>query len=518
MTENTRGKLSPQAVAMSVSPPPAHKARKLELKLELELLDDQAPPHLPDALDHSSWGFRVAYATFFFTGSAMVAMWSSIMLCLDFFDLKYPTERVGFVLPVINMSTLLVVCLYMLVAGRQLPLEPRVHGSSVTYLLFVVLLPVANIVPMHTPIAYGLTVLSVVGSTISSSVLQSTMYGLGGVFGPYFIQALDGGKGLGAMLLFVTRLLTKWWFQLPTNPHLLTDPAEIARFHVHAEAAMAVFFAVTFFLVALAWVLYICMRNTAYAQPLLQEYLLVQHDTPYAAGSPMHSPMVTPSPTRRSFSVSERSPLLPHHSIDDLTPTPNGSTSPVRVAPPLSPDATLREAHASSASIPSVLRTAAKPFFSLFFSYFLCLSCFPGIITAIQSTTFQLGDWFPIVMVGCYNFGDLIGKNLPVYVLYFDVETLHLPWILQVACVPLFMLEMLHPFADIVTIVLVTLFGFLTGYVTTSSMILAPSICSEYQKEVAGMVGSLCAIIGLCVGSYNGLALETLLELLRDRQ
>ncbi|DAZ95836.1 TPA: hypothetical protein N0F65_008555 [Lagenidium giganteum] len=156
----------------------------------------------------------------------------------------------------------------------------------------------------------------------------------------------------------------------------------------------------------------------------------------------------------------------------------------MQMAPPLSADAALREAHASSASIPSVLRTADKPFFLL-----AVLQLLPVPVAHHHSHPVDDGDGFPIVMVRCYNLVDFIGKNLAVYVLYFDMQ---------------------HAFAGIITIVLVTL----TGYV----MILAPSICSEYWKEVAGMVCSLCAIIGLCVGSYNSLVLDTLLELLRDRQ
>jgi hypothetical protein len=171
------------------------------------------------------------------------------------------------------------------------------------------------------------------------------------------------------------------------------------------------------------------------------------------------------------------------------------------------------EEHASSASVANVLRTAPKPFFSLFFSYFVCLSCFPGIISAIPSTTLTLGDWFPIVLVGCYNLGDLVGKNLPVYIMYFDIATLHWPWLLQAAFLPFFIAALINPVNDILVIVAVLMLGVATGYVATSSIVLAPSVCSEFQKEVAGMVGGLASIIGLCAGSYNGLAVEMLVQI-----
>lgn len=494
--------------------------KRAELALDLELITkqqqeraerEQQQQETAHALTSPEWsvGFFVTYGAFFFAGASTIAMWSCITLCLDFFTQKYPSERVGFVFPVVNMSTLLVISLYMVVAGRQLPLELRMNGSLACYLVCVLLLPLINIAQMPNMVAYVLTLLALVSSTISSSIMQASVYGLGGVFGPFFIQAIEGGKGFGAILLFAIRLGLKWYFELPAasaNDDEQQQEERVSLAVYYAKLSMAVFFSVAFCIVALTWMLYTAVKHTKFAEPMLEEYMMVQNETPFNATqllSPLNS---TPhgSAVQPQFpEITERSPLLNNADPEPLVTYNDGDEEALLL---------MRE-HASSATLLTVARVAAKPLFSLLLSFFVCLSCFPGIISAIQSTTFGLADWYPIVLVGCYNLGDLVGKNLPMYVMYFDVQTLHLPWLLQVSFIPFFILALVHPFADIVTISAVVLLGLVTGYVATSSMILAPSMCSEYQKEVAGMLGGLSAIVGLCLGSYNGLALETLIQL-----
>ncbi|RLN88995.1 hypothetical protein BBJ28_00004119 [Nothophytophthora sp. Chile5] len=495
----------------------AKPQKSLALDLDPALMTDVeggsllATPPLGD----DATGFWVTYCAFFFSGAASITMWSCITLCLTFFAARYPDDRVGFVFPVVNMSTLLVISLYMVMAGRQLSLNARMHSSLACYAAFVIFLPLVNVVTLPHHFAYPLTLFALVGSTVASSIMQASMYGLGGVFGPVFIQAIEGGKGFGAILLFAVRLVLKWHFEIGPDAD-----AEQEMQTYYAKLSMGGFFSIALLIVLLTWTLYAALLRTKFAKPLLTEYLLVQHETPLTP--PPLSPMASPiSPVRRlngfsadgGGSMNERTPLL-------VNSAHNGGGSPMTYQDDDADDEDDEfeieeelEEHAAAATVTNVLHTALKPFFSLFLSYFVCLSCFPGIISAIPSVTLGVGDWFPIVLVGCYNLGDLIGKNLPVYVMYFDMSTLHLPWLLQLSFLPFFMVVLVHPFDDVTTIVAVLLLGLTTGYVATSSIILAPSVCSEYQKEVAGMVGGLSSIIGLCVGSYNGLALETVLQL-----
>jgi hypothetical protein len=492
---------------MAVKPP---KSLTLDLETSAMELELETQPQLPQGNMDDCAGFWVTYCAFFLSGAGSIAMWSCITLCLSFFDAKYPTDRVGFVFPVLNMSTLLVISLYMVMAGRQLALDARMHGSLACYAAFVLLLPLANVVALPHDVGYPLTLLALMGSTISSSIMQSSMYGLGGVFGPVFIQAIEGGKGFGAILLFAVRLALKWYVE--------GDGQDEEPQNYYAKLSMGVFFSIALLVVLVTWGFYWAMLRTRFAQPLLTEYALVQFETPLTppALSPLSSPvspMRRPNPFFTREGMNERSPLLANnmHARNGDTPNNQEGEDADDEDDALEIEEELEE-HAAAATVMNVLHTALKPFFSLFLSYFVCLSCFPGIISVIPSVTLGLGDWFPIVLVGCYNLGDLVGKNLPMYAMYFDMSTLHLPWPLQLSFLPFFMAALVRPFDDATIIAAVLLLGLTTGYVATSSIILAPSMCSEYQKEVAGMVGGLSSIIGLCAGSYNGLALEAVVQ------
>jgi len=35
---------------------------------------------------------------------------------------------------------------------------------------------------------------------------------------------------------------------------------------------------------------------------------------------------------------------------------------------------------------------------------------FPGLTTSLVSTTWRLGDWFPVLLVLAFNSGDMLGK------------------------------------------------------------------------------------------------------------
>lgn len=452
-------------------------------------------------------GLWITYCAFFSSGASSVALWSCITLCLSLFDDKYPEDRVKFVFPVVNMSTLLIVCLYMVMAGRQQRLGVRMHGSLATYAFFILIFLLVNVIALHHDVGYPLTLFALMCSTVSSAVMQSSIYGLGGVFGPIFIQAIEGGKGFGAVLISVVRLVLKWCLEGAATSDKI-DPDQLKH---NAKLTVGVLFGVALLIVTISWVSYWALLRTRFAQPLLIEYALVQHETPLiSALSPLSSPI---SPVRRShafFRADEQSPLLASKKYDKgtlviLEHYANDEENAFEIGEEA-------ENHAAAATVINVLHTALKPFFSLFFSSFVYLSCFPGIVSITLTVTLNLGDWYPIVLVGCLNLGDFVGKNLPAYGLYFDVSNLHLAWPFQLSFLLFFMGALVHPFDDIAIIVAGFLLGLITGYVATSSIILAPNMCSEYQREVAGMIGGLSSIIGLYAGSYNGLVLEAIVR------
>ncbi|RHY31016.1 hypothetical protein DYB32_003826 [Aphanomyces invadans] len=388
------------------SPPP--KRPQLTLALEAHVDDFSTP------------GFVWSYLTFFAAGATLVASWTCFVLSIDAFGALYPDGMVGFVFPVINMSSLLVITMFMLVAGRQLPLHMRMNGGFASLLLSVLTVPALQLAPnVVVQVRYVGTLVMVIVTSLASALIQS-------------------GKGTGALLLVVVRILTKWLYD-------------------HDEPGMVslgVFFGFASVAIAIAWKL-------------------------YGASSKLNLMKLL------TFSPTETTPIVENPSSTDV------------------------------GSILNVLRLAWKPVAMSFATFCICLACYPGLTTAIRSASFG-PTWFPVVLTAAFTVGDVVGKSLPLTLRLLTLETLHYPLALQATFIPLFILAVSsHSVSGAAAITLVAALGLVTGYVGTSAMMLAPATCPDVEHEVAGMTGSLATIAGLFAGSYLGLVLQFMQQLLR---
>ncbi|RHX96844.1 hypothetical protein DYB25_004166 [Aphanomyces astaci] len=398
-------------------------------------------------------------------GATLVASWTCFVLSIDAFAKLYPDGMVGFVFPVVNMSSLLVITMFMLVAGRQLPLHVRMAGGFGSLLLSILVVPLLQLVPnIDIQVRYVGTLIMVIVTSMASALIQSSIYGLGAVFGPSFLQAIDGGKGTGAVLLVFARIATKWTYDHDT-PGMLS---------------LCVFFGLACVTIAVSWTLYVS-----------HAFMLNNGDMLVPTALPLPSPMRSPQ-KQQLFQV------YPFYLLKRLNRRCDQTFAPTETTPIVD-----KEHNTDVGSILTVLRLSWKPVSMSFVTFCVCLACYPGLTTAIQSNS--IGQtWFPVVLTAAFTVGDLVGKSLPLTIRLLTLDTLHYPLVVQAAYIPLFVLAVVYSNAvsDIAAIALVTSLGFVTGYVGTSAMILAPTPCSDVEHEVAGMTGSMATIAGLFAGSY----------------
>ncbi|KDO23602.1 hypothetical protein SPRG_10797 [Saprolegnia parasitica CBS 223.65] len=337
-------------------------------------------------------------------------------------------------------------------------------------------LPLLQWTSLSTLLRYAATLLLLILASMASALIQSSSYGLAAVFGPAFLQAIDAGKGTGAMVLVLARIATKWGLDADT-----TDLTALSLFFGLAVAAIVA-----------AFVLYAMLDQNVYAKTKLETYVRIQFNTPLAL--PLPSPVRSPIKSPSFFPpATESTPMLKDVAVVDVDDEPNSPSD--------------------EPSILSVVRRAWRPVGMAFATFCVCLACFPGLTSSVASTS----SWFPVLMVGAYTVGDLIGKMLPLHCMLLSVETVHYPLLLQLSFVPLFMYDVLHPYLlpDVATYGLVALLGLVTGFVGTSSMMLAPTTCRDVEQELAGITGSLAIITGLFTGSYVGLFLNFIVQLMQ---
>lgn len=141
--------------------------------------------------------------------------------------------------------------------------------------------------------------------------------------------------------------------------------------------------------------------------------------------------------------------------------------------------------------------------FGIVLIYIVTLAIFPGYITE-DVHSLILKDWYPILLITCYNVFDLVGKS---FTAVYNLENAN---IAIAACVvrllffPLFIACLHGPQffrTEIPVSILTCLLGLTNGYLTSVLMMVAPKAVQIQHAESAGTVMVLFLVVGLAAGS-----------------
>lgn len=141
--------------------------------------------------------------------------------------------------------------------------------------------------------------------------------------------------------------------------------------------------------------------------------------------------------------------------------------------------------------------------FGIMLIYVVTLAIFPGYITEDVHSQL-LKDWYPILLITCFNVFDLVGKCLTAAYLLQNAKVAIGSCIARLLFFPLF-LGCLHGpkffRTEIPVTILTCLLGLTNGYLTSVLMILAPKTVKLQHAETAGIVSVLFLVFGLAAGS-----------------
>ncbi|KAF9591512.1 hypothetical protein IFM89_004566 [Coptis chinensis] len=131
------------------------------------------------------------------------------------------------------------------------------------------------------------------------------------------------------------------------------------------------------------------------------------------------------------------------------------------------------------------------------------LSIFPGYISEDVHSP-ALRDWYPLLLITCYNVFDLVGKSLTAIYLLENTKVSVGGCVGRLLFYPLF-LGCLHGpeffRTEIPVIILTSLLGLTSGYLASVLLILAPKSVQIQHSETAGIVLVLFNVVGLAAGS-----------------
>ncbi|GMI53408.1 hypothetical protein ScalyP_jg6565 [Parmales sp. scaly parma] len=380
-------------------------------------------------------------------GASNVIPWLSIISVTDFFQSKYPDGETQYVFPFLNFSCLLLTTLLNMKFGSRFGLVWRVFvPNSLAVLLLILISQLDNLVYIYAAFA-------LLATCVATS--QSTLYGVAGSYrDPHkFIVALESGKGAAGVYTIIIRIFCKLWVSDVT-------------------IAMTVFFSTSAIFVFCS----------------LFSYVVLAADLRRNEGKKGKCKGKGKGKCKGKGKVDEESGLL-------------------RRKP--------------AARMSRTIHEIILPAFAVFSFFMICISLFPGMATSLRSRTFNLGTYFPIIIVMVYNVCDLIGKRLPNCKKIESGAGLLILLFLVLLVIPFMVLEKLadedHLGSagggkffrnDVVKLGTVMALGVLTGYGTTSALILGPEYAPEEKRAFASQFMSVCLICGLFCGSFVGLLLD----------
>ena len=467
------------------------------------------------------------YASFLILGAANLVPWMTFLSLADYFAFRYGNNAMEFTFPAISTSVLVAVSALLLAVGSAFSFDVRIVPPTLAMALMMLTVPAIDVLvvsgSLTTEVAFPLTLLTVFVSALSSAVAQNSLYGLGGLLGEGVMQALQAGNGVAGVLSVALRAASKLGLPVALSMWVFCGAAALLvvlsvfgyrRVMVDPQIASAVY-------AARNYAAQFAARSPG--APFGTQFVPQFSDSPL---STLPSRRYAHELKRVGRHASAKNPSALAQLLED-----NGMMSgsmPTQPSPGgTDPMASPVDAFGMSEKLSSAWLVGRESV-SVFVVFLVCLSCFPGLTTSLHSHSWDLGDWFPLLLVATYNTGDLVGKwlpaprlpligrYLPARVRLFGRGMLPVVVLLHLCFIPAFLLMVSKPpqlasllKSDAVPLTIVLLLGVSTGYIGCMCLSLAAERgTTAAQKEMAGMVSSFALMVGLSAGSALGLALS----------
>ncbi|XP_037902470.1 equilibrative nucleoside transporter 3 [Hermetia illucens] len=161
--------------------------------------------------------------------------------------------------------------------------------------------------------------------------------------------------------------------------------------------------------------------------------------------------------------------------------------------------------------------------FSLFYVFAVTLCVYPAVTVLVQSTNHGQGHpwndvyFTPVVNYLLFNSGDYLGRilagiiekprNKPhLIVLITTIRTAFIPILMMgYSTLHKFLPIVIH--SDYVFILILAAFAVSNGYITNISLIMAPKMVMQHEKEMASSMMAACLGLGIAAGSLGSMAL-----------
>lgn len=423
--------------------------------------------------------------------------WNAIITAVDYFSLLYPGRNVESRFSVAYMVPNFVLLMACTLLAEAPTSHVRVVMGFGTFLVVMAALPAVAALGG----GFGAVTLLVCATGVGDGLSQGAVYALAGPMPPRFTQALTGGTSVAGLAVSTLRLVTKAAFD-DTQVGLRNSAL---LYFALAGAWVAACIALYGRLVTLPVVVYYRRRAAAGGV----DAQLASYENRVAENGARSSEDVhVPSVNGRARAGSESGEQL-------LAGGESGESSAPVGWPKIGTGASGRDgggwfgaltarARGRAVEFAAAWRIAWPEALSIWFCYTLTLSIFPAFFAVSGIESKGLGDWYAVVCIALWNFGDLTAK------IALGAERCHITsrrtgLVLSGARVtfwPLFAIAARAGAGEGAVLTLSLLLGLSNGYVGGGVMMMAPQRAPPHLKEAVGNLAVLSLVFGLMVGGW----------------
>jgi equilibrative nucleoside transporter 1/2/3 len=431
---------------------------------------------------------RGAWIMFLVMGIGLLFPWNAILQATDFFLYQFPCSPIEFDLSVGYMSSVLITMIIALVIMQYAKQYTAVARVTTGFVLMMASLIVYAAVGVN--ITYNPAVWTTVLSGVGDGLAQTGLYGLSSTLPPRYTTATMIGNGISGVVVTILRIATKEAF-----------PSDLEGLLSSTQMYFSIATVFTVFCI-------ICVV-TIECVPVVKYYRKRNH---YELKQKLDK-----NEKAKATAIAQSSKdaeLPPLENDDDGTNSKlNKYGAPVRSKKKVT--VVQKRQGFRFLAVLARMKTWAGLVFSTFL---LTLAIYPGEVLEIaptNATELLQGDgWFPVLIIGTFNVGDLIGRFIP----FSEKAILKNPrdlWILQgiryAVTLPIVLMLVFEVFrSDICAFAVVLFMAVTNGYISTVAMMLGPQQVEMEDRELGGSIMVFCLLTGLTLGAVIGLGLGSI--------
>eukprot|EP01095_Lingulamoeba_sp_RSL-Kostka_P000736 TRINITY_DN1101_c1_g1_i1.p1 TRINITY_DN1101_c1_g1~~TRINITY_DN1101_c1_g1_i1.p1 ORF type:complete len:464 (+),score=136.19 TRINITY_DN1101_c1_g1_i1:106-1497(+) len=430
--------------------------------------------------------YNIVFLIIVCIGMAVLLPFNALITAIDYFGScdKYGPSF-NFIITFAFNLPIVLIQLALMKWGDKFTFDLKLISSLTVYVIGLIFCPFISAIPgISNTVSYILIIIATMIMGGFCAIIFGSAAGLGAILGPNYSAGVMSGIGLGGIVIGILRILTK--AVIPTSVENATLISCIVYFCVAAVA--------TWMCIPLVQILHRLEFSRFHYSVYYNrqaEMRKNEESIPLKNGFDHYD-----EDTRENFDYVPITKEIDDDDDDDEIK--NGETI-----------------LATKVNYIEIWKKIWKDSFVVAFIFFNTLSLFPGLIFLIQPTMITENGWFPVIMIFLFQLFDFIGRTLPRWV----TMPHQYIWMFALSRAIFFVLFIMCIYAswfdnDILSFILMAIFAFSNGFLSTCTMVFGPAKLRDDEKEAAGIILSFSIQTGVLAGSFFGIVLEIILNLI----